>query len=76
MKKKKVTTLKLHKALHPSFIKRMYYMRFIGKFAKAEGEENGENFFVQCLSSIPLTLQELFPTRKIFIKDYKIIKKE
>lgn len=39
-------------------------MRFIGKFAKAEGEKNGENFFVQCLSSIPLTLQELFPTGK------------
>ncbi|WP_142344592.1 AAA family ATPase [Bacillus cereus] len=56
--------MKLHKALHPSFIKRMYYMRFIGKFAKAEGEKNGENFFVQCLSPIPLTLQELFPTGK------------
>lgn len=50
--------MKLHKALQPSFIKRMYYMRFIGKFTKAESEKSGENFFVQCLSPIPFTLQE------------------
>ncbi|HDR6317012.1 AAA family ATPase [Bacillus cereus] len=50
--------MRLHKALQPSFIKRMYYMRFIGKFTKAEREKNGENFFVQCLSPIPFTLQE------------------
>ena len=36
----------------------MYYMRFIGKFTKAESEKSGENFFVQCLSPIPFTLQE------------------
>ncbi|MBE5104810.1 AAA family ATPase [Bacillus thuringiensis] len=52
--------MKLHKALQPSFIKRMYYMRFIGKFIKVEREKNGENFFVQCLSPIPFTLQEQF----------------
>ncbi|MDH4422447.1 MULTISPECIES: AAA family ATPase [Bacillus] len=52
--------MKLHKALQPSFIKRMYYMRFIGIFAKAEREKNGENFFVQCLSPVPFTLQEQF----------------
>ncbi|MDF9447910.1 hypothetical protein COI41_07175 [Bacillus toyonensis] len=52
--------MKLHKALQPSFIKRMYYMRFIGKFTKAEREKNGENFFVQCLSPIPSNLQEQF----------------
>ncbi|WP_142327779.1 AAA family ATPase [Bacillus cereus] len=52
--------MKLHKALQPSFIKRMYYMRFLGKFTKAEKEKSGENFFVQCLSPIPFTLQEQF----------------
>lgn len=50
--------MKLHKALQPSFIKRMYYMRFIGKFTKAESEKSGENFFIQCLSPISFTLQE------------------
>lgn len=52
--------MKLHKALQPSFIKRMYYMRFVGKFTKVEREKNGENFFVQCLSPVPFTLQEQF----------------
>ncbi|PFF75703.1 hypothetical protein CN341_19085 [Bacillus cereus] len=55
-----MTKVKLHKALQPSFIKRMYYMRFLGKFTKAEKEKSGENFFVQCLSPIPFTLQEQF----------------
>ena len=32
--KKKVTKVKLHKALQPSFIKRMYYMRFLGNLQK------------------------------------------
>ncbi|KAB2439971.1 AAA family ATPase [Bacillus luti] len=50
--------MKLHKALQPSFIKRMYYMRFIGTFVKAEREKNGENFFVKCLSPVPFILQE------------------
>lgn len=35
-------------------------MRFLGKFTKAEKEKSGENFFVQCLSPIPFTLQEQF----------------
>ncbi|MDM5239038.1 AAA family ATPase [Bacillus cereus] len=52
--------MKLHKALQPSFTKRMYYMRFVGKFTKVEREKNGENFFVQCLSPVPFTLQEQF----------------
>ncbi len=35
-------------------------MRFVGKFTKVEREKNGENFFVQCLSPVPFTLQEQF----------------
>ena len=31
--------MKLHKALQPSFIKRMYYMRFLGNLQKAEKEK-------------------------------------
>lgn len=52
--------MKLHKALQPSFIKRMYYMRFIGKFIKSGEREEWREFFVQCLSPIPSNLQEQF----------------
>ena len=57
--KKKVTKVRLHKALQPSFIKRMYYMRFLGNLQKLR-KRRVENFFVQCLSPIPFTLQEQF----------------
>ncbi|AWC28586.1 AAA family ATPase [Bacillus cytotoxicus] len=50
--------MKLHKALHPSFIKRMYHMRFLGKFVK--GIEEKETFSIQCLSPIPSVLQSQF----------------
>lgn len=67
--------MKLHKALQPSFIKRMYYMRFIGKFIKAEREKNGENFFVQCLSPIPSNLQEQFTNEHYIFEGYVAIKR-
>lgn len=35
-------------------------MLFLGKFAGSEGEKNGENFFVQCLSPIPSILKAQF----------------
>ncbi|PFW65105.1 AAA family ATPase, partial [Bacillus pseudomycoides] len=51
--------MKLHKALHPSFIKRMYHMRFLGKFVEGE-EEKKNTFSVQCLSQIPSILKSQF----------------
>ncbi|MFJ8529079.1 AAA family ATPase [Bacillus sp. NPDC094106] len=52
--------MKLHKALHPSFIKRMYHMRFLGRFVEGVEEKARDTFFVQCLSPIPSVLQSQF----------------
>ncbi|MBC6972933.1 AAA family ATPase [Bacillus sp. Xin] len=51
--------MKLHKALHSSFIKRMYHMRFLGKFVEGE-EKKKDTFSVQCLSQIPPILKSQF----------------
>ncbi|HEK9099592.1 AAA family ATPase [Bacillus pfraonensis] len=51
--------MKLHKALHSSFIKRMYHMRFLGKFVEGEEDKKG-TFSVQCLSQIPSILKSQF----------------
>ena len=50
-------------------------MRFIGKFTKAESEKSGENFFVQCLSPIPFTLQEQLKMNHMYLKVYVAIKR-
>ncbi|MDM5188518.1 AAA family ATPase [Bacillus sp. DX4.1] len=52
--------MKLHKALHPSFMKRMHHMRFIGKFVEGEQKKEADTFFVQCLSPVPSILASLF----------------
>lgn len=49
--------MKLEKPLHPSFVKRLQHMRFVGKFAE---EQKKESFFVVCLSPIPNIIEAAF----------------
>lgn len=73
--KKKVIKMKLHKALQPSFIKRMYYMRFIGKFTKAEKEKNGENFLYNVYRQYHLIYKSNLQMNIIYLKGYVAIKR-
>ncbi|ENQ3077174.1 hypothetical protein ACEOWG_000321 [Bacillus cereus] len=49
--------MKLEKPLHPSFVKRLQHMRFVGKFAE---EQKEGSFFVVCLSPIPNIIEAAF----------------
>ncbi|MEH6892092.1 hypothetical protein V7024_20940 [Bacillus sp. JJ864] len=49
--------MKLEKPLHPSFVKRLQHMRFVGKFAE---KQKKESFFVVCLSPIPNIIEAAF----------------
>ncbi|MFD0771594.1 hypothetical protein ACFQZ1_22935 [Bacillus sp. CGMCC 1.60114] len=51
--------MKLEKALHPSFVKRLQHMRFVGKFAEEQKGKEG-SFFVVCLSPIPNIIAAAF----------------
>ena len=51
--------MKLEKALHPSFVKRLQHMRFVGKFTEEQKKKNG-SFFVVCLSPIPNIIEAAF----------------
>ncbi|MGF9965927.1 AAA family ATPase [Bacillus rhizoplanae] len=63
--------MKLEKALHPSFVKRLQHMRFVGKFVEEQKDRKG-SFFVVCLSPIPNIIEAAFGERSyIFEGLYK-----
>ncbi|MGG0276539.1 AAA family ATPase [Bacillus rhizoplanae] len=63
--------MKLEKALHPSFVKRLQHMRFVGKFVEEQKDKKG-SFFVVCLSPIPNIIEAAFGERSyIFEGLYK-----
>ncbi|WP_416826043.1 hypothetical protein [Ectobacillus polymachus] len=50
--------MNLRRALHPSQIKRLHHLMFVGKYVK----HDLTSFYIQCLSPIPSFLKEMYTT--------------
>ncbi|CAM4230817.1 hypothetical protein BAMA_06120 [Bacillus manliponensis] len=52
--------MKLGKALHPSFIRRLHHMRFLGTAMLEEQKGKKNSFFIRCLSPVPSVIVALY----------------
>lgn len=60
--------MKLGKALHPSFIKRLHHMRFLGTVALEEQKTKKNSFFIRCLSPVPNVIAALYGEEPIIFE--------
>lgn len=67
--------MKLHKALHPSFMKRMHHMRFIGKFVEGEQKKEPDTFLFSVFPQCLLYWNHYLKGNQFCFKGYVTIKK-